>query len=135
MTDKSAIIFGATGAVGKPVVAELVASPYYASVHAFVRRPFKAQSAYKDEAKLVEHIVDFDKLTEGSAGAQEIKALGAEAVYITCGYLCAEVVVLVCSHPMYALLVQWAQRERWLDPLPSLSRSIVTTSWRQQKRL
>ena len=81
----SAVIFGATGAVGKPLVSELVSSPHYSQIHAFVRRPFKADSPHKDEAKLIEHIIDFDKLVDNDT--EQVKAIrdvGAEAVYITC---------------------------------------------------
>lgn len=84
----NAIIFGATGAVGKPLLSELLKSPSYSQVHAFVRRPFKESSEYKNESKLQEHIIDFENLIKetGDANpeAQSIKNVAAEAVYITC---------------------------------------------------
>jgi len=85
MTEKSCIVFGATGAVGKPLIASLISSTFYSKVHAFVRTPFKDQSNFKDEAKLVEHIIDFDKLLKDDVEQiQSIREVCAEAVYITC---------------------------------------------------
>lgn len=94
-TGPAAIIFGATGAVGKPLVAELIASSYYSKVHAVVRRPFKQESPHKDEAKLVEHVIDFENILkatsskDGGSSSDEVKAvrdIGAEAIYITCEF-------------------------------------------------
>lgn len=88
MSGKSAIIFGATGAVGKPLLSELLSSSHYSQIHAFVRRPFKEASDFKNEAKLQEHIIDFEKLIketgDANTEAQSIKNVDAEAVYITC---------------------------------------------------
>ncbi|PWN36399.1 uncharacterized protein FA14DRAFT_114503, partial [Meira miltonrushii] len=82
---RSAILFGATGAVGKPLLSELLKSPQYDQVHAFVRKPFKNESSYKEEAKLIEHLLDFEKLLEEGKGVEEIRDVKAEAVYITLG--------------------------------------------------
>lgn len=84
----SAIIFGGTGAVGKHLVNELLQSPQYSNVHAFVRKPFKAESAHKDSSKLVEHVIDFDKLMHSDEETvTQVKKVGAEAIYITRMYL------------------------------------------------
>lgn len=82
---ETALLLGATGAVGKVLLGDLLRSSHYGKVHAFVRRPFKAQSAYKDEDKLVEHIVDFDKLVDTDEGAQAFKEVKANTVFITLG--------------------------------------------------
>lgn len=82
---RSAILFGATGAVGKPLLSELLKSPQYDQVHTFVRKPFKNESSHKEEAKLIEHLLDFEKLLDEGKGAEEIKKVQAEAVYITLG--------------------------------------------------
>ena len=82
---RSAIIFGATGAVGKPLLSELLKSSQYDQVHAFVRKPFKSESNHKEEAKLIEHLIDFEKLLEEQRGAEEIRDVKAEDVYITLG--------------------------------------------------
>jgi oxidoreductase len=84
----SAIIFGGTGAVGKHLVSELLQSPQYNYVHAFVRKSFKAESLHKDSSKLVEHVIDFDKLMQSDhETVSQVKKVGAEAVYITCAYI------------------------------------------------
>jgi oxidoreductase len=90
---KSAIIFGATGAVGKPLLAQLLSSTHHSNVHAFVRRPFKEASPFKEESRLQEHVIDFDKLIDVSEGSHSahivhtIKSIGASSVYITCELL------------------------------------------------
>lgn len=82
---RSAILFGATGAVGKPLLSELLKSTEYDQVHTFVRKPFKSESVYKDEAKLIEHILDFEKLLKEERGSKDINEIKAEAIYITLG--------------------------------------------------
>lgn len=82
---RSAILFGATGAVGKPLLSELLKSSEYDQIHTFVRKPFKAESNYKDEGKLVEHLIDFEKLLEEQKGSKEIHDINAKAIYITLG--------------------------------------------------
>lgn len=64
-------------------------------MHAFVRRSFKDASGHGDNAKLVEHIIDYDKLVPAGEGAtsaddadaagqaDKLRSVGAEAVYIT----------------------------------------------------
>jgi oxidoreductase len=85
MSRKDAAVFGGTGAVGKHLVTELLQSSDYSNIHAFVRKPFKASSAHKDSTKLIEHIIDFDKLLQEDADTiAQIKNVKAEAVYITC---------------------------------------------------
>lgn len=82
---ETALLLGATGAVGKSLLGDLIKSSHYNKVHAFVRRPFKAESPYKDEDKLVEHVVDFDKLVDTGEGAQAFKDVKANTVYIALG--------------------------------------------------
>ena len=66
--------------MGKPLLQVLLASPRYAAVHAFLRRPSGVQ-----HAKLHEHIVDFDVLLEQGAEGEEARKfhVGAQDVYIT----------------------------------------------------
>lgn len=51
-----ALVIGATGAVGKDLVAQLLADPAFESVTVFVRRPVSIASP-----KLTVHVVDFDQ--------------------------------------------------------------------------
>jgi oxidoreductase len=84
---KTAVIFGATGAVGKPLLSHLLSSPQYSKVHAIVRRPFKENSEFKEETKLQEHIIDFEELLKDGSASNPAKTVGkvkASAVYITC---------------------------------------------------
>lgn len=53
---KQAILLGATGMVGSALLKQLLASPDYSSVIAFVRR-----TSLPKHAKLTEHVVDFSK--------------------------------------------------------------------------
>ena len=56
---KTAILIGATGATGKPLLQLLLNSANYAQVKVFVRRPTGIT-----HAKLDEHIIDFDQLDQ-----------------------------------------------------------------------
>ena len=53
---KQAILLGATGMVGNALLKQLLVSPDYSSVIAFVRR-----TSLPKHAKLTEHVVDFSK--------------------------------------------------------------------------
>ncbi|MBB1139822.1 NAD(P)H-binding protein [Myroides sp. WP-1] len=54
-----AVIIGATGAVGKVLVRQLLCDDRYQFVEIFVRSPWDIQ-----HPKLIYHVVDFDKMTE-----------------------------------------------------------------------
>ncbi|CAO1626155.1 unnamed protein product [Parajaminaea phylloscopi] len=83
---KKAIIVGATGAVGKEVLAELLRTDHFAQVHSFGRR-----ASGQEHPKLVEHIVDFEKLADGDeAEASKLRQVGADATIITLGTTKAE---------------------------------------------
>ena len=56
---KTAIVVGASGLIGKTLVRKLLEDNRYKSVKVFVRRSINISNT-----KLVEHIVDFDKITE-----------------------------------------------------------------------
>ena len=58
---RRALVAGATGLVGSKLIAALLADPHYETVHALVRCPLPSENA-----KLLEHVVDFAKL-EGFA--------------------------------------------------------------------
>jgi uncharacterized protein YbjT (DUF2867 family) len=58
---KKALIAGATGLIGKEVLALLLADPHYEQVIALVRRPLPIQ-----HTKLVQQLTDFDHLEEVS---------------------------------------------------------------------
>ena len=53
--EKTALLLGATGLVGSHLLQQLLESPHYAHVVAFVRRPMEAQ-----HPKLRQEILDFD---------------------------------------------------------------------------
>lgn len=55
--NKSALVAGATGLVGRHCVQALLAEPSYATVTAFLRRPLDFS-----HPKLIQHIVDFNEL-------------------------------------------------------------------------
>ncbi|KDN44512.1 hypothetical protein K437DRAFT_236506 [Tilletiaria anomala UBC 951] len=82
----SAIIIGATGAVGKQLLAALLDAQTYTSVHAFGRRPTGVT-----HSKLTEHTLDFEKLYEeaqNNSDGEESKKLsevGADSIFITLG--------------------------------------------------
>lgn len=78
---KIAILVGATGAVGKEVLSELLRTDEFASVHTFGRRPSGRQ-----HAKLVDHVVDFEKLADGDeAEAKKFSEIRADTTIITLG--------------------------------------------------
>jgi uncharacterized protein YbjT (DUF2867 family) len=72
------LIAGATGLVGKELLALLLASPAYREVHSLVRKP----SALK-HAKLKNHVLDFAKL--GTASAQALPLPALDEVFICLG--------------------------------------------------
>lgn len=55
---KTAVVIGASGLIGKSLVKKLLDDNRYSSVKVFVRRTINISNS-----KLVEHIVDFDKIT------------------------------------------------------------------------
>lgn len=65
MSGKTAIIIGATGMVGKQVLAHLLASSVYKQVIAVTRKPIAAHE------KLKNLVIDFDKLT---SALKDVKA-------------------------------------------------------------
>ena len=69
----SALLIGATGATGKHVLKELLASPHYTTVGEFGRRttPLDALPADAHKDKLVQKAIDFEKIDE--AGLKEGK--------------------------------------------------------------
>jgi uncharacterized protein YbjT (DUF2867 family) len=74
----TALIAGASGLVGKELLALLLASPASREVHSLVRKP----SALK-HAKLHCYVVDFSKL--GTASAQTLTLPAIDEVYICLG--------------------------------------------------
>ncbi|KAG8932257.1 Protein fmp52, mitochondrial [Tulasnella sp. 418] len=79
---RSALLFGATGATGKHVLQELLASKDFGKVIEAGRRvtPAEALNDVPGKEKLVQKIVDFDKIEE--AGLKDEKA---DVVIITLG--------------------------------------------------
>ena len=72
MSGKSALILGATGAVGKHLPRELLASPHFDTVGEFGRRVTdKEKLAGLDLSKLVQKAIDFDKLPDDDQGLKE----------------------------------------------------------------
>jgi uncharacterized protein YbjT (DUF2867 family) len=72
------LIAGATGLVGKELLALLLSSPACREVHSLVRKP----SAIQD-AKLKNHVVDFAKL--GTASARTLALPKIDEVYVCLG--------------------------------------------------
>jgi uncharacterized protein YbjT (DUF2867 family) len=62
MGSRTAIVFGATGLVGKALTANLLRSDIYDKIKIFVR----SSSEFSAERKTEEHIIDFSKLDEYS---------------------------------------------------------------------
>ena len=56
---KTAVVIGASGLIGKTLVKKLLEDNRYNSIKVFVRRSINISNS-----KLVEHIVDFDKITD-----------------------------------------------------------------------
>jgi uncharacterized protein YbjT (DUF2867 family) len=74
----TALIAGATGLVGKELLALLLASPACREVHSLVRRPQALQ-----HAKLKNHVVNFSEMGTASSRALALPAL--DEVYICLG--------------------------------------------------
>lgn len=70
----AALVCGATGLVGRACVRRLLDDPAYARVAVLVRRPWPDAAS-----RLVQHVVDFDRLDEHAA------ALEADHVYCALG--------------------------------------------------
>lgn len=82
---KHAILLGATGAVGSSLLSALLASGAYGQIHAFVRKPFKERKGLASDERVVEHIVDFDKLIGDKpdvAESKKFRDIRADVVYI-----------------------------------------------------
>ena len=79
---KSALILGATGAVGKHLLTELLASPYYTRVGEFGRRVTQPDTLVPaGREKLVQRTIDFDKL--GDADDQGLREGKWDVVFIS----------------------------------------------------
>ena len=62
---KSALLIGATGATGRHVLRELIASPHFSRIGEFGRRVTPPdQLANGHEGKLLQKVIDFEKLDE-----------------------------------------------------------------------
>lgn len=62
MVKRTAIVFGATGLIGKSLVEELSVSGIYQLIKVFVRK----KTDYSGKEKINEYLIDFSKLTEYS---------------------------------------------------------------------
>lgn len=54
-----ALVIGATGAVGRDLVSELLRHDYWEEIHVFVRRP-----AFPADDRIKEHVIDFEKMQD-----------------------------------------------------------------------
>lgn len=80
---ETALLLGATGAVGSEVLSSLIASPHYTTIHSFVRKPSSTPSS---DSRIIEHVVDFEKLCDGDASqAEKFKEVKADSVLIALG--------------------------------------------------
>ena len=59
---KIALVFGASGLVGKELVRELIDNDSYVSVVIFIRKPLEFK-----HSKVMEQVIDFDRLEENAA--------------------------------------------------------------------
>lgn len=75
---QSALLFGATGATGKYVLKELLASPHFTRVGEYGRRITPLEQIQFGKEKLEQKIIDFEKLED--AGLQTGKW---DVVFIT----------------------------------------------------
>ncbi|CCM02656.1 uncharacterized protein FIBRA_04760 [Fibroporia radiculosa] len=80
MTGLNALILGATGATGKHLLQELLASPQYANVSEYGRRVTPAERITAGKGKLEQKVIDFEKLDEA-----ELKDKRWDVVFITLG--------------------------------------------------
>ncbi|PWZ01063.1 hypothetical protein BCV70DRAFT_199420 [Testicularia cyperi] len=84
---KTAIILGSTGAVGKPLLAQLLADASYTAVYSFVRRNNPASLPPVGPGKEYKEILlDFDKLHAGDADeAAKLASVDPHTLFITLG--------------------------------------------------
>lgn len=80
MTGKSALLIGGTGAVGKRLLAELLASDEWARVGDYGRRVTTPPSSQSEQAKLEQKVIDFEDL-----GKADLKAGRWDVVFVTLG--------------------------------------------------
>lgn len=80
MLGKSALIIGATGAVGKFLLQELLSSPAYSRVGEFGRRVTSSECITTGKEKLVQKVLDFENL-----GASRLKQGKWDVVFLTFG--------------------------------------------------
>ena len=78
----SALILGATGATGKVLLQELLASPSYSSVSEYGRHVTEQEKLVAGKEKLEQKVIDFERLEE--AGLKDGKW---DVVFITCVFL------------------------------------------------
>jgi len=62
MESKTAIVFGATGLIGKSLIKELILSEDYLTINVFVRN----KTDYSGNGKVKEFVIDFNRLSEYS---------------------------------------------------------------------
>lgn len=87
MASKSALILGATGATGKSLLKDLIASTEFSCVGELGRRVTDlSQLDASEEAKykVVQQVIDFEKIgTAGDSGTATLRE-GWDVVFITC---------------------------------------------------
>lgn len=81
---QSALILGATGAVGRNLLAELLASPHFTKVGEYGRRVTSQERLARAEgrSKLEQKVIDFERLEEAGLGDGKW-----DVVFITYGRL------------------------------------------------
>ena len=85
--EATAVILGASGAVGKPLLSLLVSeSSPYAKVYSFARRAHPSPPPVAANVQFKEVLVDFEKLYNGDqAEATKLSSVSPDAVFITMG--------------------------------------------------
>jgi uncharacterized protein YbjT (DUF2867 family) len=64
MQHKTALIIGSTGLVGQQLTRQLLLDDHYQSIHVFIRRGISLDSYNDPNNKLIQHIVDFDTISD-----------------------------------------------------------------------
>ena len=81
MTTLTAIVIGATGAVGSALVCELLASEKWSKVIILTRRQTDQFSAVEGNSKLIQHVVNMDRLEQDTVEFSQ----GCDVAFCTLG--------------------------------------------------
>lgn len=89
---RRALLVGATGLVGRQLLALLLADPDYGQVHVWVRRPLG-----RAHAKLVEHLVDFEVIASQRQAAEFRRTAERDAPDVDTVFCCLGTTIKVAG--------------------------------------